>query len=310
LWDEKSGRLLQTFRHQGRMRAGAVSQDGARVATSTNDDSIKLWDAATGKLIFSLPGHGDMNGASTAIRFAPDGRTLISFGNDYYLRIIDLSNGKAMKEFAIRPAGLSVADEGVPTYGERFYEFDTAVQLAYSAALSWDGALLCVIGRGKYHLFDTATGTERTVLDLPPDEIQVPAFSPDGVRLLTVGQRQYSKVQMKDGSMRSEPAKAAPLVCWDVKSGRKLWDIMLPGDFRHRLAFAPDGRTFAACNHSRDDTSTIEFRDAAAGKLLARWREPVGCRHVTFTPDGKRIIVAMADGTVLLYDAPAFVVSK
>ena len=48
---------------------------------STVDDTIKLWDAATGELHATLSGHSV---CMTALAFSPNGRTLVSTGNKPY----------------------------------------------------------------------------------------------------------------------------------------------------------------------------------------------------------------------------------
>jgi WD40 repeat protein len=59
----------------------AVSPDGSLVASASCDRTVRLWDAASGKMLVSLR-HGD---EVTAVAFSPDGRLLVSA--DYMQKI-------------------------------------------------------------------------------------------------------------------------------------------------------------------------------------------------------------------------------
>ena len=91
------------------VRAIAVSPDGQFLASSSLDDSVRLWDISSGKEVYKLPGHGSHGGRRT-VGFTPDGRRFLSYGDDLYLRIWDVRTGKALTENAVRPPG--VADAG------------------------------------------------------------------------------------------------------------------------------------------------------------------------------------------------------
>ena len=52
-------KLLHTLTHPNAAYGVAFSPDGRRVASASLDNTIKLWDAATGKELAHLKGHGD-----------------------------------------------------------------------------------------------------------------------------------------------------------------------------------------------------------------------------------------------------------
>ena len=56
----------------------AFAPDGRTILTGSTDKTARLWDAATGREIRRLQGHGDV---VTSVAFAPDGRTILT-GSD------------------------------------------------------------------------------------------------------------------------------------------------------------------------------------------------------------------------------------
>jgi len=62
----------------------AFSPDGARIATASNDKTVKLWDAATGRELFTLRGHTD---SVDGLAFSPDGRILAAASEDGTVRL-------------------------------------------------------------------------------------------------------------------------------------------------------------------------------------------------------------------------------
>lgn len=111
LWDAETGRPAHILRHRaGRwIRGMAFSPDGRLAATSAMDNSVVIWDCDTGRRVYTLPGHGDFGGIRI-LRFTPDGERLLSFGDDFFLRVFDVRTGRAVLEHPIRPAGVPLTD--------------------------------------------------------------------------------------------------------------------------------------------------------------------------------------------------------
>ena len=60
--------------HTGSVYSVSFSPDGNTLASGSEDDTIRLWDANTGEHIRTLTGHD----AVLSVSFSPDGNTLAS----------------------------------------------------------------------------------------------------------------------------------------------------------------------------------------------------------------------------------------
>jgi WD40 repeat protein len=96
LWDATTGEVTFTLSPSQKFWTSALafSPDGRTLASASWDNTITLWDVATGKALRSLSGITDI---SSPLAFSPDGRTLASGVKDTAIELWDVTTGQALR---------------------------------------------------------------------------------------------------------------------------------------------------------------------------------------------------------------------
>jgi WD40 repeat protein len=240
----------------------------------------------------------------TSAKFSPDGK-LLAAGGYRQVRLIDPASGNVIatlsghanyvRSIAFSPDGkLLAAAGGSPQLeGEiKIWELQSHQVLKtltghkdciYSIAWSPDGKL---IASGSYDktvkLWDVATGREVSNLQDHIDAVFAVAFSPDGTRLASASQDRTVKI-------------------WNVATGKRLYTLSDALDGLTGIAFSPSGDRVAAAGYDKtiyvwqlaaDDGHLIQSLIADQDSLLA----------LAWSPDGKTIVTASADGSIRFRD--------
>ncbi|MEO7730253.1 MAG: WD40 repeat domain-containing protein [Kofleriaceae bacterium] len=83
--------------HTALVRACAVTQDGRYVVSASYDQTLKVWELASGRALATLEGH---TARVTACAVTPDGRHVVSASNDKTLKVWELASGRALATLA------------------------------------------------------------------------------------------------------------------------------------------------------------------------------------------------------------------
>jgi WD40 repeat protein len=277
IWDPASSKQRQKFVVDGWVRAIDVSPDGKLLAASSLDDAVHIWDTNTAREIYCLAGHGEMGGRRT-LGFDPSGKGLLSWGDDFYLRLWDMKTGKARLEHAILPDGVKLPDEDDRRRGEEKF------LMMGSAAFTANGKTFVLDMAGNFHLFDTASGKQRAKFPSEPSVFTTMAVSASGKYLLT-----------------SAAGADHSISLWDLTSGKRLWRTTAAGFQASPVVFSPDGRMFAA--GVEKPNNQILVYEIASGQVRHTIRGFRGrVRSLAFFPDGRRLASGLGDTTILIWD--------
>jgi WD40 repeat protein len=200
-------KVVQTFRgHSAGVLGVALSPDGKRAASASNDATLRVWDVKSGKPL-TAPLRGGLN-RPRCVAFSPDGKRLLS-GHpgteaDPLVRLWDVATGKSLRGFrghsgtvsavAFRPDGKTALSAG--TDGTlRLWDLESGKELrrmthgglVNDAALSPDGkrALSAGFTDRMVRLWDLNTGKQLRAFDGHINAVLGVAFSADGKRALS-----------------------------------------------------------------------------------------------------------------------------
>jgi WD40 repeat protein len=293
IWDETTGKQRQCFTHGHWVRAFAVSPDGTKLASSSLDDTVYLWNIATGRRIYKLAGNGRLGGFR-AVTFTPDGKHFVTWGDDMYLRKWNVANGKAVFEHKLRPKGVDLTED------EDDFRKRDFINLG-QAAFTTDSSKFVMEVNRELHFFEASTGDELQIIPTERLDLWSLAISPDSKLLLAAEYGKNIQAKQPDGTIQQIEPVTHPVTLWDLASGKVVHRLQLPGNSAGPVAFSPDGKLFAAAENKVDQP--IRLMETATGEdvgVIKGFRGMV--RKLAFTPDGKRLISGMSDTSALVWD--------
>ena len=283
--------------HSARVLDGAWAPDGQSVATAGSDGILRVWDRASGRLLWSEAAN---TGELDCVVYGPDGTRLVTcgttgatlwdpVGHRAIARLPGHSDAVASATFSSDGSRIATTDlAGLAQVwraqdGGRVAELRGPKQWVRSAAFTPDGAqLVTASGDQAARVWDVATS--KLVRELPhDDQVREVAMVPHHPLIATLD---HGRVTL-----------------WPVAGGEP-WRLE-PTPGVTSIRFSPGGERFATAASDRlirVYTTPLDAADAAHETPLLI-TSPVDVDDAVFSPDATYLVARSADGTSRVWTA-------
>jgi WD40 repeat protein len=241
LVDPRDGRELQALNgHVGMIHDAGWSRDGSLIATSGFDETVRVWETATGRQLLCVK---PLPSFACSVAFSPDGRQVaVGSSDDGQLKLVDVASGRVrgvqtpdLTLYALeftpdgrqlvvnhtlsKPAATTVRVFNVSDWSE----VKTAIRgHVTSFALSRDGKQFAYsTPAGTITILETRSWGELRSIEAHATGASSLAFHPRGRFLASSG---------RDGTMR----------VWNAESGASVLSLPIKSEVDSRLVFGAD----------------------------------------------------------------------
>ena len=299
LWNVTTGQQIAEFgvaeldRHEGSVNSVAFSPDGFKLASGSSDNTVKVWDVATGALQATLRGHAN---AVTRVAFSPDGATLASASADGAVKLWNTQQPKEspttlrghaghVLDLAFSPNGKVLASAGGGSADEEVRLWDLNLP---SQRETFDGLQVPFHSRGDALTSWTSEGIPQ-LCDNSTDQESHELASPDACSVVHSPDGSYFATGNTDGAVEIHFRKSGEKQVLPGKHG---------GPVVHVL-FSPDGKTLVS-QGGPPRMHVLMIRNAATACVLAsmdvsRYAYPV------FSPDSKVLATVIENRRTNVY---------
>ncbi|MDY6803537.1 MAG: AAA-like domain-containing protein [Cyanobacteriota bacterium] len=345
---EKAGEILQQglnllpypitppLKHQERINKIAFSPDSKYLATASDDNTARVWNAETGQPLGNPLKHDD---AVADVVFSPDNKYIATASWDNTARVWNTFTGERSMQLEHQNAVLAVAfaiGENVKfiatasndktaqlwnfSTGERYNPLKhdkTVLAIAFSP----NGRYLATASADRTaRVWDTYRDSELAKFPHPRPVVAI-AFSPDGKYIATISNDNMARVWewpattnepamgfeqdgtvnaiafSPDGKYLATASSDNTARVWDLTNEQQVVSLDHEASV-HGVTFNTDGQYLATAS----GTNTARVWKVDGGQEVARLNHQDRVRAIAFSPDGQYLATASEDGTARLWN--------
>lgn len=200
---------IRYMMHSGPVLSVAISPGGKTLASSSRDETIKLWSIPDGQLLETLKGHNpDVN----SVQFSPDGKTLASGSSDSTIKLWSVPDGQLVKTINVPSGNVS------------------------SVCFDRDGKILAS-GSGDVIYLRNDLSDAINFWSVPDGEL---------IRSIDWHTDVYSIDYSPDGTMLASANFDGTIKLWSVTDGQQLKSLTTNSLKALSVCFSPDGKILAS----------------------------------------------------------------
>ena len=289
--------LIRTFAgHLGFISSLAITPDGTKVVSGSNDRTIKIWNLTTGQeLLTFFPCYSTAGLLSWLfflfVKVTPDGTKVIAGSTEGTIEIWDLNieqelctlyaHTETLTTVDITPDGEKIVsgsvDETIKVWdlvtGQQLLTLTGHLSFISSLAITPDGEKIVSGSADKtIKVWDLVTGQQLLTLTGHQDDVLSLAITPDGEKIVSGSVDETIKV-------------------WDLVTGQQLLTLTGHQDDVLSLAITPDGEKIISGSADK----TIKVWDLVTGQQLLTFSSiyPIA---LAITHDGTKVVSGGSSG--------------
>jgi WD40 repeat protein len=280
IWDvEKGVMLYQLSGHTDNVNYAEFSPDDKKIITISDDKTAKIWEVETGRLLYDLVGHTDY---VIFAQFSSDGKFVVTSSDDETFKIWDTESGQVLQDIFVDKLDVNTA-----SISPNCTKIITGSLSRNNPAQIWN----VQSGKIEHDLIGHSS------------EVKDAEFSPNGALVATASKDKTIKI-------------------WDVQTGQLLFNLFGHTSVVKNLQFSPNGKLLASISEDK----TAKLWNVETGRLLYTFIKDSEVLNpnqkeqklvldgdtldlytkefnsIDFSVDGKKIIVASEDATVVMWN--------